>query len=62
MFHSPDPNDWDGYWSQASAVITARQDRNGLWLQGEGPGPAYNTAMALIILQIPNNYLPIFQR
>ena len=43
-------------------VITARQDRNGLWLQGEGPGPAYNSAMALIILQIPNNYLPIFQR
>ena len=22
----------------------------------------YGTAMALIILQIPNNYLPIFQR
>ena len=29
---------------------------------GEGPGPSYATAMALIILQIPNNYLPIFQR
>jgi hypothetical protein len=62
MFHSPDSTDWDRYWQQASVVIANRQDRNGLWLQGEGPGPTYNTAMALIILQIPNNYLPIFQR
>ena len=62
MFHSPDPGDWDRYWAIAAPVLAARQERNGLWLQGEGPGPAYNTAMALIILQIPNNYLPIFQR
>ncbi len=62
LFHSPDAADWDEYWNLAVPVITARQDRNGLWLQGEGPGPAYNSAMALIILQIPNNYLPIFQR
>ena len=25
-------------------------------------GPAYATAMALIILQLPNNYLPIMQK
>lgn len=62
MFHSPDGDDWDRYWQIAAPVIAGRQDRNGLWLQGEGPGPVYNTAMALIILQIPNNYLPIFQR
>ena len=62
MFHSPDTTDWERYWQQAAPVIAARQDRNGLWLSGEGPGPVYNTAMALIILQIPNNYLPIFQR
>ena len=62
MFHSPDAGDWDRYWAIAAPVLAARQERNGLWLAGEGPGPAYNTAMALIILQIPNNYLPIFQR
>ena len=62
LFHSPDPSDWDAYWQQAVPVIVGRQDDSGQWTQGEGPGPAYATAMALIILQIPNNYLPIFER
>jgi len=62
MFHSPDTEDWTTYWKLARHVITRRQERDGQWTQGEGPGPAYATAMALIILQIPNNYLPIFQR
>jgi hypothetical protein len=62
MFHSPDPEDWKSYWHLAKRIITHRQDHLGQWSQGEGPGPAYDTAMALIILQIPNNYLPIFQR
>jgi hypothetical protein len=34
---------------------------NGSWYNG-GICPHYCTAMALIILQIPNNYLPILQR
>jgi len=62
MFHSPDLADWEAYWKLARPAILGRQERDGLWTQGEGPGPAYATAMALIILQIPNNYLPIFQR
>jgi hypothetical protein len=62
LFHSPDTKDWDAYWKEAWPTISKRQGRDGQWTQGEGPGPAYATAMALIILQIPNNYLPIFQR
>ncbi len=62
MFHSPDPSDWDAYWKTAQPIIAGRQSKDGLWNQGEGPGPGYDTAMALIILQIPNNYLPIFER
>ena len=63
MFHSPDPEDWNRYWSVAAPAIAKRQEPSGVWLKGEAQsGPAYNTAMALIILQIPNNYLPIFQR
>ncbi len=62
MFHSPDEGDWQRYWELAAPAIAGRQDRQGLWLQGEDADPAYCTAMALIILQIPNNYLPIFQR
>ncbi len=61
MFHSPDPEDWKHYWAAAGPVIVRQQGSDGLWTNGEA-GPAYATAMALIILQIPNNYLPIFQR
>lgn len=62
MFHSPDPADWERYWDKAWRTISARQNAEGLWPSDEGGGPAYATAMALIILQIPNGYLPIFQR
>jgi hypothetical protein len=62
MFHSPNLDDWQSYWRLARKIILQRQSSAGSWTQGEGPGPAYATAMALIILQIPNNYLPIFQR
>ncbi len=62
MFHSPNADDWARYWKDAWPIIAKKQNREGQWTQGEGPGPAYSTAMALIILQIPNNYLPIFQR
>jgi hypothetical protein len=62
LFHSPDENDWDLYWSKAAPIIAQMQDADGLWSRSDGFGAAYGTAMALIILQIPNNYLPIFQR
>lgn len=62
MFHSPDQADWERYWGKAWRTIGARQNAEGLWPSDEGGGPAYATAVALIILQIPNNYLPIFQR
>ena len=40
------------------------QEPDGRWLnpRREGPGDAFGTAVACIILQIPNQYLPIFQR
>jgi len=62
LFHSPDANDWKRYWTEAWPVIGAYQSDDGLWNRPDGYGPAFGTAMALIILQIPNNYLPIFQR
>ena len=40
-------------------LLASRRDR--LWQQGT-MCTHYNTAMALIILQVPNNYLPILQR
>ncbi|MDA3961986.1 MAG: terpene cyclase/mutase family protein [Planctomycetota bacterium] len=62
MFHSPRQEDWQRYWKLASAIILGHQDSGGYWSTPDSYGPAYGTAMALIILQIPNNYLPIFQR
>jgi hypothetical protein len=62
LFHSPDPADWDAYWAKAWPTLAKAQENDGLWTRSDNVGPAYNSAMALIILQIPNNYLPIFQR
>jgi hypothetical protein len=62
LFHSPDLEDWEAYWNKAWPLMVAAQGSDGLWSRNDSVGPAYNTAMALIILQIPNNYLPIFQR
>ena len=62
LFHSPERKDWDTYWALAEKRIRELQDDNGSWTGPDGNGVAYNTSMALIILQIPNNYLPIFQR
>jgi hypothetical protein len=63
LFHSPDPKDWDRYWKDAAPTILGMQGADGLWHRPDDSfGPAFNTAMALVILQIPNNYLPIFQR
>jgi hypothetical protein len=39
-----------------------RDGRSAVYWMDQDIGPEYATAMALIVLQIPNNYLPIFQR
>jgi hypothetical protein len=62
MFHSPDEADWRRYWDLARPTLLRMQGPDGLWQSSDGHGVAYGTAMALIILQIDNNYLPIFQR
>jgi hypothetical protein len=62
LFHSPEIKDWENYWSKAWPTFARLQEADGLWSRSDSVGPAYNSGMALIILQIPNNYLPIFQR
>ncbi|MHC4512773.1 MAG: prenyltransferase/squalene oxidase repeat-containing protein [Planctomycetota bacterium] len=44
--------------------LLADQQEDGRWLnpQTDGPGDPFGTAVACIILQIPKQYLPIFQR
>jgi len=54
------------YWQQwypaiRDELLRSRNAQDGSWFNGQ-ICPHYCTAMALIILQIPNNYLPILQR
>lgn len=53
------------YWQQWFPAIRDelmnRQSPNGSW-QDQAICSEYGTAMACIVLQMPNNYLPIFQR
>jgi hypothetical protein len=52
--------DWLQWYPVIRDELIQRQQAQGSW--SDSFGSEYGTAMALIILQTPNNYLPIFQR
>jgi Prenyltransferase and squalene oxidase repeat len=52
--------DWNQWYPAIRDELVARQTPQGYWV--DTIGNDYGTAMALIILQMPNNSLPIFQR
>jgi hypothetical protein len=52
--------DWAQWYPAIRDELLRRQTASGMW--PDSICHEYGTAMALIILQIPNNYLPIFQR
>lgn len=64
FFFAGDENSrlWDWYWSRMSRELVSGQESDGSWPCRVGPGTAFSTAVACIILQIPNQYLPIFHR
>ncbi len=51
---------WRQWYPAIHDVLLAKQRGDGAWF--DTISPEYGTAMACIILQMPNNYLPIFQR
>jgi prenyltransferase beta subunit len=51
---------WDRWYPLIRNTLVERQRNDGSWL--DTSGPQYATAMACIILQVPNNMVPIFQR
>jgi hypothetical protein len=53
-------DDWAEWYPAIRNELVRRQSAGGSWT--DSICNEYGTAMALIILQIPNNYLPIFQR
>lgn len=52
---------WARWWPAMRDELIERQREDGSW-EDANVGDAYGTAMALIILQMPKRYLPIFQR
>ncbi len=52
---------WQGWYPAIRDELLRIQLPSGNWAD-QGVSSEYATAMALIILQIPNNFLPIFQR
>jgi hypothetical protein len=53
---------WTKYFRLIKATLLQQQRRDGSWPCRVGPGAAFGTAVATLILQIPLQYLPIFQR
>jgi hypothetical protein len=52
---------WSGWWPRIRDELVQRQSDEGGWIDYQW-GSAYSTAMGLIVLQMPNRYLPIFQK
>ena len=55
-------DEFDRYWRRTSRDLIRFQQPDGRWRNTIGPGDEFSTAVAAIILLIPNQYLPIFQR
>lgn len=53
---------WRNYFGDISPLLLRAQQANGAWPNNVGPGESFSTAVATLILQIPLQYLPIFQR
>ncbi|MEX1026130.1 MAG: prenyltransferase/squalene oxidase repeat-containing protein [Planctomycetota bacterium] len=53
---------WKRYFEVVRTELLKLQRDDGSWPNDVGPGPAFGTAMAVLVLEIPYRYLPIFQR
>jgi len=51
---------WTNYYAAIAKELADSQESNGSW--ADTFGEAYGTAMACLVLQLPYQYLPIFQR
>lgn len=60
MWLSGDAN-WQGYFPPMRDQLLSLQNDDGSWM-GDGVGKTYGTAIALLILQLPYDCLPIMQR
>jgi prenyltransferase beta subunit len=63
-FHQLGGKQWEEYYTRMKRTLLAIQQGNGSWRDAResGVGPAYQTAIAVLILSVPTDYLPIYQR
>ncbi|OWK35918.1 prenyltransferase/squalene oxidase repeat-containing protein [Fimbriiglobus ruber] len=64
-FHQVGGKKWEEYYTRMRNRLLATQKRNGEWYEPrwEGSvGAQYQTAIAVLILSVPADYLPIYQR
>lgn len=52
---------WATWWPRVRSELMGKQRNDGSW-DDPSVGPAYGTSMALIVLQMPKRFLPIFQK
>jgi len=53
---------WEPYFEEVRDELLSMQRADGSWPNQVGPGEAFGTAVAVLILEIPYRFLPIFQR
>jgi len=52
---------WRRYWRDLSTLLLSNQQSDGRWINRVGPGDAFATAVACLLLRLPAQYLPIFR-
>jgi squalene cyclase len=61
--HQVGGKDWKDWYAKLNKRLLALQKSAGNWETPDGgAGPVYQTAIAVIALSVPMNYLPIYQR
>jgi len=63
-YHQVGGKEWEAFYDKMKTKLLGSQQSNGSWKDPkEGHvGPAYQTAIAILILSVPSHYLPIYQR
>lgn len=61
-FHQHGGRRLRAFFARLARDLLATQQLDGRWRNSTGPGDEFATAVACILLQMPKQYLPIFQR
>ncbi|RMH04658.1 MAG: prenyltransferase [Planctomycetota bacterium] len=61
-FHMAGGDRYRNYFHELERTLLRMQAADGSWPNQVGPGRNYGTATACLLLQIPREYLPIFER